>query len=98
MGVFSTIEDLSGGLITKLPENGTNGLDPVVKVEMLGLDVEQKGVFGMEIHERAVALIALGDEILSFLIPIRICSQDRDFGPDVMRGRLCPDLEDVSSE
>src|SRR5690606_39866021 len=96
--VLPTIDDLTARLVTEAPKDLANRIDPLVEVEVIGLDIEQNGVLRMEIDQGAVAFVPLGDEIVSGLVPTGVGSEDGDLGPHVVRRRLAPDPQDVGGQ
>ena len=61
-GIFRAVNPMTGRLAQKLAEDGFDGLDAIVEVEMLRLDVEHDGVLRMKIDQRAIAFIAFSHE------------------------------------
>ena len=85
-GVFGAMHPEATCLAEDLAEDGLDGFDAVVEVEVLGLDVEHDGVLRVEIDEGAVALIAFGHKELAFGVPVRIGAEDGDLCADVVAG------------
>ena len=56
-----------------------------VKIEVLFLDVQNEGVFGMKIFQSTVAFVSFGHKIFSSGVPVRITPENRNLGADIMR-------------
>src|SRR5437867_13228388 len=52
---------------------------------MLRLDIQNQDMFGMETPNGAIALISFSHEKFPSRVPMRVLSEDRNFGADVMR-------------
>src|SRR5207245_6054295 len=57
----------------------------LVKIEMFRLDIQNQDMFGMKTTNGAVALISFSHEKFPSRVPMRVLSEDRNFGADVMR-------------
>ena len=54
---------------------------------MFFLDIQNEGVLGVKAAQCAVAFVSLGNKIFTALVPVRVGSEDRNFGADIM-GRV----------
>ena len=61
-------------------------IEVAVVVQVLGLDVENDGVFGMVERECAVALIALSHHQLALVRPMCIGAEDGNFRTHIVAG------------
>ena len=95
IGILAAVDDLAAGLITILAEDRADRVDAIIEVEVLGLDVEEDGMFGMEIDEGPIAFVAFGHEPLPLFFPIRIRAENGNLRTDIMGGSLAPDPQDV---
>ena len=97
-GVLRAVDAVTGRLAEKLAEDRLDGLNVGVEIEMLGLDVQHDRVLGVEVHERAIALITLDHKEVTSGVPVCIGTEDGNLSADVVRGLLAALTEDVGGE
>jgi hypothetical protein len=93
--VVRAIEDVAACLAEELIEHRLDRREVRVVIEMLLLDVQHDGVLGMVKRERAVTLIAFGDEVLALRIPVRVRAENGNLRADVVRRVQAADFQDV---
>ena len=97
--IITTIEDLTGGLVTELAEYFANLIQPaLVMIKVLLFHVEKNSVFGIEVHQGAVAFIPFGHKVFAGIIPVSIGSENRNLRSDIVRRILGTDLQGMRSQ
>ena len=83
-GIFGTMHPVARSLAQKLAEDGFDRVDPIIEIQVLGFDVENDRMLRVKVYQRAIAFIALRHEQLALRIPMRIGSENRDLGSDIV--------------
>ena len=94
-GVVRPVVGVPRGLAEEPRKDRVDGRQIGVVVQVLRFDVQDDGVPGVVVDERAVALVPLGDEEFPLGIPTRVGSENRDLGPDIVGGLEPPRPEDM---
>ncbi len=97
-GVVLAVEDLASRLAAEAVEDALDVVEVAVEVQVLRLDVEDDAVLGEVVDERAVALVALGDEVFAVLVPVGVRAQHGDLRADVVAGAEPPFAQQVRRE
>ena len=82
--VVETVEGAAARAVEQAPENGFDGSEVRIIVEVFFFDVEEDGVLGFEQGHGAVAFVSLGDEVFAAGVPVGVRPEDRDFRADVV--------------
>ena len=93
--VIGAVDNVAGGLRDEPLVDGVDGVEILVIIQVLGLDVEHDRVARMVVHQRPVALIPLGDKIRTLGIPAGVRSENGNFGPDIVRRFESPGTKQV---
>ena len=67
-----------------------------IKIKMLFLDIQDEAVLRMEAAQGAIAFVTFGDEIFAARVPVRVRSENWNFGAHVIRRMQFTFAQDVS--
>src|ERR1043166_1286285 len=85
VGIVNVVEHCSARLIDEFPKDFFNRSQIGIKIEVLFLDIQNEGVLGMKAAQGAIAFVPFGNKIFAAPIPMRVRSEKRNFGADIMR-------------
>ena len=90
MKIIGAEEDLSTGVLHQFPEDGFDGGQIGVKIEVLLLDVQNDRVLCCVKRQGSITLISLSHKPFPLFFPVGIGSKNRDLSPDVVRRPKLP--------
>src|SRR5215469_13789629 len=83
--IINVIENASAGLIDQLRKDFFDGREIGIKIEVFLLDVQNECMLGMKAAQRAVTLVAFGNEMFAARVPIRVRTEDWNFSAHIVR-------------